>query len=340
MLSRHWISLSPLCILLTLPLISPAEVQSEEAPGSSAPSAANVAAKSAIKITLTPSREQAVAGSLFGITARVENVSDEPVYFTPASFTMTAPPELDADGPSDWQAFFADIQVPGVDKNNAAYWKLYNKAVVVLTPGSTLSAFWSGRFRRPETSAVRQFLRNLSFVPGRYTLTVVGAYWDTPGGPNDKSAPWHTVSAELQEVVSAPQSVILFGAGLGGVFAFLLVWRFHKTLYSGWGRGNLVGLLSAVCLSIIVTILLARLSDSQFIIRVTVSDLWGAMAVGFIGAASGPAVLRKMVDALRGGTSERQEEATPLPPAVEPEGNPLAGTYQTPNGASDTNRAA
>src|SRR3954469_19794008 len=100
------------CVLLTLPAMAWGKdlVRTNEA---NTPASPVIAAKSAIKITLIPSREQAVAGSYFGITARVENVSDRPVYFTTNSFSMTAPPELDSEGPADWKAFFADIQLPG-----------------------------------------------------------------------------------------------------------------------------------------------------------------------------------------------------------------------------------
>lgn len=335
--------LPSLCVLLVLPVILWAKNTADTAKPK-ASSSALAATKSAISITLIPSREQAVAGSYFGITARVENISEKPVYFTPKSFTMTPPPELDPDGPSDWQAFFADIQVPGVDTNSEEYWTLHDNTVIALTPGSNVSAFWSGRFHRPETSAFRQFVRSLSFAPSRYTLTVVGAYWDTPDGPTNKAAAWHTQTAEMNEVISAPQSVILFGAGIGGVFAFLLVWRFNKSLYSGWGRGNVVGMLSAISLSIIVTILIARLSDSQFIIRVTVNDLWGAMAVGFIGAASGPAILQKFVSAMRGepapGDKEKQPAEKRLPPAVGPDDAQSAIVHETPGHESDVIKAA
>jgi hypothetical protein len=75
-------------------------------------------------------------------------------------------------------------------------------------------------------------------------------------------------------------------------------------------------------LSIIVTILLARLSDSQFIIRVTVSDLWGAIAVGFIGAASGPSILQKFINLFGGTPPPAKEEAAKekKPTVLEPGG--------------------
>ena len=39
--------------------------------------------KNALKVTLKASRDQAIAGSDFGITAQIENTSDKPVYTLP-----------------------------------------------------------------------------------------------------------------------------------------------------------------------------------------------------------------------------------------------------------------
>jgi hypothetical protein len=283
----------------------------------------NPPTESAIKITLAPSREQAVAGSNFGITGLVENVSGKPVYFTCSSFSMTAPPELDPGGPNNWPAFFPDIQVPSIDseKDPQAYWERYRKTVVVLKPGSKIPAFWSGKFRDEDKDHVRdplrRFFRGLSFSPGKYTLTAVGGYWDDPAGPTDHADQARTQTAEMQELISAPQATILFGAALGGLFAFLLVWKVDPSRYSGWERGAWMGVVSSILLSIIVTILLARLSDTQFFIRVTVNDLWGAMAVGFIGSALGPTILDKFIKLFQGSVTKQEKEGNKqIPPTT------------------------
>lgn len=267
--------------------------------------------KNALKVTLKASRDQAIAGSDFGITAQIENTSDRPVYIAPSSFAMTAPPELDSDGPRDWLAFF-----PGVLPITSGQ---YQDTVIVLEPGSNISAFWSGniqhsRGRPPKASLFlnictilaydcSDLIRGLSFSPGKYTLTIVGSYWDTYEGAKSKSVERHTQATELQEQINASQPVILFGAAIGGIIAFLLLTKVQPSAPSGWARVRLVpGLLSAVLLSMIVTILLARLSQSQFIISVTVNDFWGAVAVGFVIAASGPAILQKFTSLVRGST--------------------------------------
>ena len=86
--------------------------------------------KNAMKITLRASRDQATAGSNFGITAQIENTSRLPIYVMPASIALTVPPELDEAGPRDVYAF-----IPGVQPSQGRdYWS----TVVVLEPGSTI----------------------------------------------------------------------------------------------------------------------------------------------------------------------------------------------------------
>ena len=48
-------------------------------------------------------------------------------------------------------------------------------------------------------------------------------------------------------------------------------------------------------LSAIITILLARIAETQFIIKVSVSDLWGAIAVGFLINYGGWTLLERLM---------------------------------------------
>jgi hypothetical protein len=273
---------------------------------------ATAASGVALKITLKASREQASAGDFFGVTATIENISNQTVFFTGNSFSLTAPPEIDPEGPSPWPAFFPGHYSPGVSPEE------YDKEVIALPPKSTIPAMWNQDYRRSPSQGVKEsirdsikdFFRGLKFPPGKYTLTVVGGYWDTEDAASEESNEgWHTQTADMQESIGAPQSTVVFGAILGGIFAFWLIWRNDRSLYRGWNKGIWVGLLSAMLLSVIVTILLARLSETEFIIRTTVNDLWGAMAVGFIGAASGPTILQRFTNALRSS-----RKAVPQPP--------------------------
>ena len=54
-------------------------------------------------------------------------------------------------------------------------------------------------------------------------------------------------------------------------------------------------LVGSILLSVIITILLSRIAETQFFIKVSVSDFWGAIAVGFLANYGGWAMLDKMV---------------------------------------------
>jgi hypothetical protein len=70
-----------------------------------------------------------------------------------------------------------------------------------------------------------------------------------------------------------------------------------------WLIDGLFGLLGAIALSIIVTILLSRMSESQSLIRITATDLWGAIAIGFISNYAGISLLRSILPTPTGGKS-------------------------------------
>ena len=302
--SRCWETL-----VFSLCVLSVVSWGADNKPEVSKPETLSTSAKTqpTIELTLMPSRQQAVAGSDFGITVRIENTSDRTIYFLPKSFLMVVPPELAREGIAIWPATFPIPPNPKLDPTNIS-WSQYSQELVTLPPGSNTSAIFSMSLYdtgllAPVTHWIKNFSHGLSFAPGKYTLTVVGQYWDTP--VTDPSS-WQTQSKDIQEDITAPQTTIIFGAILGGVFAFLLVWRDADILSANthWGWG----LVSAILLSIIVTILLSRLTESQFIVRVTVSDLWGAMAVGFIGAASGPSILQKFINLFRRTPPQPEQE--------------------------------
>src|SRR5207248_8812552 len=141
---------------------------------------------SALVIKLRASREQPSAGSDFGISADVENVSDKPIYLKPQAFTMTAPPELDSDGPKDWFAWLPGPHVGGKEKaasdeKTASPAKGGNpadsddvpavfKKVVVVAPHSKMSAFWSGNL---QTGSQKAGWNSLCYIIGEDCATLI-----------------------------------------------------------------------------------------------------------------------------------------------------------------------
>ena len=148
--------------------------------------------------------------------------------------------------------------------------------------------------------------------PGDYKIFVQVKYWThlecdqqprtTPGYCWDTSLAgiplccyppplsYRIASQTNIEKVSAPQFAILSGAVVGGIIAFIVV----PQTGTGW-RQRFWSLLGACLLAVIVTILLSRLSETQFLIRVTVSDFWGAIAIGFVANVAGAKVLEIVI---------------------------------------------
>jgi hypothetical protein len=114
-----------------------------------------------------------------------------------------------------------------LNPSDPSYWDKASKTPVTLPPGSSTSAFFSMRSDLPQELLPRlraaariwipNFFRGLKFFPGKYKLTVVCQYGDTPGVTPPSS--WQTQVADIQEDISAPQSTVIFGAVLGGIFA-------------------------------------------------------------------------------------------------------------------------
>ncbi len=118
----------------------------------------------------------------------------------------------------------------------------------------------------------------------------------------------------------APQTVILFGAAVGGLFAYFIHPQARRRLIdSAPSRGRtflheatrrilqeIGGAFAALLLSTIVTILLSRISETQFFIRVTVSDLWGAITIGFVANYAGSTILSKILAKVSASDSEAE----------------------------------
>jgi hypothetical protein len=85
-----------------------------------------------------------------------------------------------------------------------------------------------------------------------------------------------------------------------------------RTPNSRWGV-ILRNMLSAGLLSGVVTIVLSRISDTQFPIKVSVADFWGALTVGFVAYFAG----NKLIDKIAGAASTGNAP-TPGQPATKP----------------------
>jgi hypothetical protein len=302
---------------------------------------------SLIGLTIETSRPRISAGGSLGVIAEITNRSDKTVYLQELYLTLKVPPELEGPwaGPQAWYAYFPTFdhrQVPGGSaaitlalKPGDSY-----KAVWYRTPDAEArerhleaarakraeedkKKLDAGAQAKPTTGVVddrderlvqyvfRTIVTELNFlffVPGDYTLTVVGLYWTDPGFPLDQ---YRTISQSVTLPVTAPQSVILLGAAVGGIIAYFILPQARRRWIASRSRNAAVsrslrararrwwqevgGVVGAAVLSMIVTILLARISETQFLIRVTVSDVWGAIAIGFVANYVGAGLLAKLI---------------------------------------------
>jgi hypothetical protein len=279
-----------------------------------------------IEIKVESTRPRLTVGRGFGIAADIKNVSNSIIYLSERYVTMSMPPELQFDSymSSWWPAYFP-TEIHSGDGND------YYKETIAINPGESYKVFWYANpvtinTEMPPTSfisVVRNFYSNvvrisndinsemhfLFFTPGDYSITVSAKYWIFPTKPPD-AGKYHTKIETKTLTFEAPQSVILFGALLGGLISYFLLPQARRKLIAMESdrkeeskfvyrlrkiSKEVAGIFGSALLSIIVTILLARLSETQFLIRVTVSDFWGAVAIGFVANYAGAEVLNKII---------------------------------------------
>ncbi len=170
------------------------------------------------------------------------------------------------------------------------------------------------------------FWNFLFFSPGNYKISVILKYWIckrtndipckctndipyyvalSPVDPTSSKYNYNVMTQDAVIHVSAPQSVILTGAAVGGLMAFIVLPTVRRPASQladespagswGWYVQQGVSLIGAIAFAMMVTILLSRMSETQSFIKVDASDFWGAIAVGFVANYAGKAILRNIL---------------------------------------------
>jgi hypothetical protein len=153
------------------------------------------------------------------------------------------------------------------------------------------------RIVNPIRNHIRNEMQFFFFTPGNYKVAAVAKYWTSPKQPRYD---YRIATQSIMVTVAVPQFVILLGAALGGLIAFLIFppTRTQK-LTQNDTKDNKVEVsqdtrisipvhrkvgqaFGAMLLSAIVTILLSRLADTPFLIKVSVADFWGAIVTGMV----------------------------------------------------------
>ncbi len=174
-----------------------------------------------------------------------------------------------------------------------------------------------------QTTLSGRIKRAIDFTPGNYEYYLSGRFsvCTKVGEINNCYFPTRSFGQSATFQVGIDQSLIIVFAVLGGLLAYLVVsvrgddgaiGEFFTLLTSEPGLKGIAkavskdGLILAIkilrdivgvaILSSAFTIVTSRLSDSQFPIKVSVLDVWGAITVGFLSYFAG----NKFIDSLRG----------------------------------------
>jgi len=262
-----------------------------------------------ISLEVESSRPQLVAGEGISIVGTIHNSSQSTVYVRESSLTMTLPVELEGSRstvfgyPAYFPTEFHDRSKPPLE---------YFGNVIALGPGDEYAAYWTSS-RRPHSDSWKGYishqietqLQYLFFYPGDYKILISGKYWTDPKLPPDG---YRTVTKQATISVGAPLFVILIGAAIGGLIAYIILPKRppkpNRLLQPFWAWviriwRYIIGIFGAILLSVIVTILLSRIAETQFIISVTVNDIWGAIVIGFFAQYGGTQLLDKLASSTR-----------------------------------------
>jgi hypothetical protein len=310
-------SLANFCFLVScLPLMVLTDALASDLPSASIRPVQTTQKSGDLEITILASRPQLSAGSGFGLTADIKNTSEKAVILPATKTILIIPPELQGSNVRWFTGYYAFFPTEVTDDGNAF------GGTLTLQPSRSYIVKWAwdrreqGTPTNPGNGAASQafnflppFVHDLIdtisselqftfFSPGDYKVDVVARYHvqDDPEGKDQ------TVVQSALIHVNAPESVILLGAAMGGLLGHIIS-RLYRTAdpisigslkLSNVG-GFIGGALGSMMLAAIVTILLSRISESQFLVRININDFWGAIAVGFIASVSGISVLDRLI---------------------------------------------
>jgi hypothetical protein len=266
-------------------------------------------------ITIEASRAQPTAGGSFCLSAVVKNVGTKPITLTGKGSTLFVPPEIagfEAPALCTYYGYFPTE----AGKHDFSY-----DTPLTIAGGDDYTIEWTlgtptsgGESQQAQPGVIQSIIGKVKsemefvfFSPGDYKVTVTLRYHVA----DDKPDSFRTVTKSNVVHVAAPQSVILFGAGVGGLLGYVITLLFlskrnDAVTSSAQQRGGralrvainvakfLAGAVGSILLSAIVTILLSRLSETQFLIRVSINDFWGAVAIGFVANLTGIKILAKI----------------------------------------------
>jgi len=176
-----------------------------------------------------------------------------------------------------------------------------------IQPSEHYTVFWDvnrSNTNDPLCGAKGHWYEPFSFVPGEYVFTIDGkAYLD-------EETKYHTYTEKTSLRVSIPEILAIIAAMFGGLLAYVVtalqpdkdIDRLKKAQDADKSSARLAiirGVFAAPLMAAAVTIVSSRLADTQFPIKVSVNDVWGAMTIGFISFFLGNKLIEKLVGTVK-----------------------------------------
>ena len=302
-----------------------------------------------ITLSIQTSSPQPAAGTGLGISAEIKNISDSTVYIKSKELALVLPPEITPARLSAAGGYaFLPTETDGSPEFN------YANASIALSPGDTYKAFWKTTLSPTNQSRIpipgpllnlytiiASEMKFIFFYPSDYKIAVVAKYNTSPDFSGEH---YRTLVQDSTIPVGTPQFVILFGAAIGGLFAYFILPQARRKLIKTTEDGSrkwpqrliteVSGIVGSILLSEMTTILLSRNSDPQFLFKVNINDFWSAIAVGFLANCVGAFILSKVLFQVE-PAKNLQANLTPKPqfnPAPKPHGGlkPVASSVQKP----------
>ncbi len=268
-----------------------------------------------------------------GVIADITNNSGNNVYMRQRDVQLVTPSETDvAPDANSQDGWFPTEDCSDSCPQNCPPGCGGNLHVIALKPKETYRVFWN---RTSTTQHWYTTFSYLKFTPGTYPISLDVKYWNQAKFDGDD---YHTAVATKSVEFAAPLSVILWGAVFGGLlFTFLEFVRSKEVPLTAGTGGSLprptfhmlLRISGSILMSVIITILLSRIEQTAFFIKVTVSDFWGAIAIGFFGNYGGMALIDKMVRPKDGTLSDGTPKAANTNQGQPEEGEPKDKKQET-----------
>ncbi len=232
---------------------------------------------SQVEIALESTQAKPTAGGRFGVLGTITNRMDGPVWIVNELTTLLPPPEIWGGGRvSSMGAFFPSV--PAVPTGE----------LVRIDPGGSYVVMW---FVAPaDTTSRVRWVDFLQFRPGEYRFTALVHTWTRPpelaAGRVVNLSDSEIARGEARIEIDLPIIILLIGAVTGGLVAFLIrlvaMFKAGQRPNMSWWAFVGVGGVGAILAAAIGTVLLSRWGQLDSFISVSINDLWGAMASGFL----------------------------------------------------------